>query len=108
MIKGFEGAIAYANPSPGNPLPEEAARDGTYEHIHDALGYGLLNIVALQDDGLLLKRPGTGKVRVGGGMRQPVSSMNLMENRQRHPNQRRVRGLGLRTAGMRRVGRFSR
>ncbi|MFW9893899.1 MAG: hypothetical protein ACFFFO_16965, partial [Candidatus Thorarchaeota archaeon] len=48
LISGLAGGIAY--PKKGsikNPLPDEPAKDGFFEHLHDAAGYALVNISTL-------------------------------------------------------------
>lgn len=49
-IKLFGGGLAFKQKSAQNPLPNEPNKDGFYEHIHDALGYGLCNVVELVDE----------------------------------------------------------
>lgn len=47
LTKGFQGGLSYKKPVPSDPLPNESVRDGHYEHIFDALGYVVLNVVPL-------------------------------------------------------------
>ena len=39
LITGMNGGIQYAKKTKMNPLPEAAARDGFFEHLHDCLNY---------------------------------------------------------------------
>jgi len=47
LIRGLCGEIIYAKGTPANPDPNEPA-ENAYSHIHDALGYALVNTVALE------------------------------------------------------------
>jgi len=47
LIRGLTGEIIYAKGTPSNPDPNEPA-ENAYSHIHDALGYALVNTVALE------------------------------------------------------------
>lgn len=81
LIAGFEGGIAYAEPTLHNPLPDEPAKDGIFEHPHDALGYALINLVGMED--LPFRNRGEGKgatMRQGGNVPLPAG-MGLMETR---------------------------
>lgn len=49
LIKGLSSGIVYAKATPQNPDPAEPARDPVYSHLHDALGYDITNVVALED-----------------------------------------------------------
>ena len=49
LIKGLSSGIVYAKPTPQNPDPMEPAKDAVYSHLHEALGYTLTNVVALED-----------------------------------------------------------
>lgn len=51
LIEGFSGGISFAKPSPQNPRPDQRANDGKYEHLDDALGYPLVNLVPVADGG---------------------------------------------------------
>jgi len=46
---GLVSGIVYAKSTPQHPDPVEAAKDPTYSHLHDALGYALTNIASLED-----------------------------------------------------------
>ena len=46
---GLVSGIVYAKSTPQHPDPIEAAKDPTYSHLHDALGYALTNIASLED-----------------------------------------------------------
>ena len=47
LIKGLTGEIVYAKGTPGKPDPNEPVKDSIYSHLHEALGYALVNTVAL-------------------------------------------------------------
>ena len=47
LIRGLCGEIVYAKGTPGKPDPNEPAKDSIYSHLHEALGYALVNTVAL-------------------------------------------------------------
>lgn len=47
LIEAFLGGLPFKNPTKQNPVPTEPAKDGKYEHLHDALGYGIFNVVDL-------------------------------------------------------------
>ena len=44
-INAMGGGVIYATPSKANPRPDTAAKDGFYEHIHDALRYAVTHVV---------------------------------------------------------------
>lgn len=44
-INALGGGVVYAKPSPVNPRPETAAKDGYHEHIHDATRYVITHAV---------------------------------------------------------------
>jgi hypothetical protein len=48
----MSGGLRWKKPTPNDPTPKECAKDGRYEHSHDALGYGLVNMVPLTEDHL--------------------------------------------------------
>jgi hypothetical protein len=41
LILGMGGGITFAKPTKGNQEPDEPNKDGEFEHLHDAAGYGL-------------------------------------------------------------------
>jgi hypothetical protein len=47
LIKGLCGEIVYAKGTASNPDPNEPVKDSIYSHLHEALGYALVNTVAL-------------------------------------------------------------
>lgn len=49
MIEGLGGGIAFKKPTPMDPEPSTVAKDGFYQHLHDAAGYPLAQIVILSD-----------------------------------------------------------
>jgi hypothetical protein len=49
MVEGLGGGIAYKKPTAMDPEPQEPAKDGFYEHLHDAAGYPLAQITKLTD-----------------------------------------------------------
>lgn len=46
LIRGLCGEIVYAKGTPSNPDPNEPAKND-YSHLHEALGYAVVNVVAL-------------------------------------------------------------
>lgn len=42
---GMRGGIAYPEATKSSPEPDKPHKDGFYEHLHDAIGYGLVNVV---------------------------------------------------------------
>lgn len=49
LIKGLCGEIVYAKGTPGKPDPNEPQKDSIYSHLHEALGYSLVNVVTLDN-----------------------------------------------------------
>jgi hypothetical protein len=49
LIRGLCGEIVYAKGTPGKPDPNEPAKDAIYSHLHEALGYILVNVVTLDN-----------------------------------------------------------
>lgn len=47
LTTGFLGGICYPKPTEANPNPDVSRKDGYYEHLHDALGYVLVNQEAI-------------------------------------------------------------
>jgi len=45
LIKGMGGGIAFPKASKSGVVSDKPARDGHFEHLHDALGYGLTQVV---------------------------------------------------------------
>lgn len=50
LLAGLNGGIAYDEPSKDNPNPDDCVKDGYYEHLHDALGYGATQVVMVVDE----------------------------------------------------------
>jgi hypothetical protein len=44
LIGGLAGGICYAEGTDRNPEPTEPAKNGWHEHVHDAFGYGVINV----------------------------------------------------------------
>lgn len=44
-IAGFTGEYSYPEPTAANPVPTEPRKDGHFENIMDALGYGTVGVV---------------------------------------------------------------
>ena len=61
LCAGFGGGIAYKKATENDPEPEAPAKDGYYEHLHDALGYGIINLVTVVEEGA--PQPAQGPVR---------------------------------------------
>lgn len=65
---GLVSGLVYAKATEKNPDPSEVALDAVYSHLHDALGYALVNMVQLEDadylktslgpDGQIIMPPG--------------------------------------------------
>lgn len=49
LIEALGGALCYALPSAANPMPDAPAKNGTHDNIHDALSYGLVQVVGLDE-----------------------------------------------------------
>lgn len=47
----FEGKLVFKEKTPGEPLPNAPRKDGYYEHLHDALGYAVVNLVPPAEEG---------------------------------------------------------
>lgn len=77
LVEGFAGGIAYPKPTKENPDPGEPAKDGWYEHPHEALGYPLAQIIRLDDLGQLAPVP---LVQVGRGWElAPSDGLSIKE-----------------------------
>jgi hypothetical protein len=50
LIEGLGGGIVYPEATPGNPEPTDPKKDGFYEHLHEAAGYALINIVRVSEN----------------------------------------------------------
>jgi hypothetical protein len=50
----MNGGIAFGNATLAHPKAGQPAKDGHFEHLHDALGYGLVNVVPVADRPLAL------------------------------------------------------
>ncbi len=74
IVRLFMGGLAFKNKTNQDPLPNAPAKDGFFEHLHDALGYGLWNVVELVDEDEV-QRPDPVPYQVGREilMRQPDS-----------------------------------
>lgn len=49
LIEAFNGALCYALPSPQNPLPDAPAKNGIHDHLHDALSYGIVQVIEMDE-----------------------------------------------------------
>lgn len=49
LIEAFNGALAFERSTKDNPIPTKPRKDGHYENLHDALGYGIVSVVPLED-----------------------------------------------------------
>lgn len=49
LIKGLTGEIVYAKGTPANPEPNEPAKEDRYSHLHESLGYIVVNTVTLDN-----------------------------------------------------------
>jgi hypothetical protein len=50
LALGLGGRIVFAKATPEDPLPAGPKKDGYYEHLHDALGYALCNVVPATEE----------------------------------------------------------
>lgn len=50
LIEAFSGALCFAAPSPANPDPDAPAKNGIHDHLHDALSYGLVQVIGLGEN----------------------------------------------------------
>lgn len=68
IIEMFNGALAFERSTKENPIPTKPRKDGHYENIHDALGYGIIAVVPMED-----RHPGEpNRLLVGYNGRTPV------------------------------------
>lgn len=49
LIEAFSGALTYAKPTATDRFPSMPAKNGTHDHLHDALSYGVIQVVQLGD-----------------------------------------------------------
>lgn len=47
--EALAGALCYALPSAANPLPDAPAKNGTHDNLHDALSYGVVQVIGLDE-----------------------------------------------------------
>ena len=67
-IQMFNGALSFERATKDNPIPSKPRKDGHFENIHDALGYGIVAVVPMED-----RKPETqAPVVVGYDGREPV------------------------------------
>lgn len=50
LIEGMSGGIAFAQATALNPIPTGPRKDGYYEHLHDCLGYAVVNLIPARDE----------------------------------------------------------
>ena len=50
LCAGLGGGITYKKESMNDPEPEAPAKDGYFEHLHDAFGYGIINLVSVTEE----------------------------------------------------------
>jgi hypothetical protein len=60
-IQMFNGALSFERATKDNPIPSKPRKDGHFENIHDALGYGIVAVVPMED-----RRPESEEPRVVG------------------------------------------
>lgn len=46
MIETMNGGLAFAKPKPGELTSDDPAKNGYHDNIHDALGYGIVNVAS--------------------------------------------------------------
>ena len=61
LIEAFNGALSFEKSTKDNPIPTKPRKDGHYENLHDALGYGIVAVVPMED-----RHPGEPNKRVIG------------------------------------------
>jgi len=49
LIEGFNGGLTFKRKTSSNPLDDKCAKDGYFEHCHDALRYGVNGTIALEE-----------------------------------------------------------
>lgn len=74
LIRGLCGEIVYAKGTASNPDPNEPAKENLYSHLHEALGYGLVNQVALDAAEYMTTTLGEAGVEVEAETSERVSS----------------------------------
>lgn len=84
LLQAFSGALAFETATKLKPIPVNPKKDGHFENIHDALGYGIAGVVPL-DDRYMSEE---GQVLLGYDGRTPVyhnpsEGFNVYEGRQR-------------------------
>lgn len=68
LVEAFNGALAFERSTKDNPIPTKPRKDGHYENLHDALGYGIVSVVPMED-----RTPGKPNQQlVGYDGRQPI------------------------------------
>ncbi len=68
IIEMFNGALAFERATKENPIPTKPRKDGHWENLHDALGYGIIAVVPLED-----RQPGQpNKLVIGFNGRTPI------------------------------------
>lgn len=50
LILGMGGGIKFKKPTPQEPMPDEPQKDMRFSHLHEALGYGVVNAVEVNDE----------------------------------------------------------
>jgi hypothetical protein len=50
LCAGMAGGISYKKGTEMDPEPEEPSKDGYFEHLHDALGYLLVNVLPVIEE----------------------------------------------------------
>lgn len=70
LIEGISGALCFAMPSANNPMPDAPAKNGTHDNIHDALSYGVVQVVGL--DEFVMK---DGRYKGRGAAPSPIQSL---------------------------------
>jgi hypothetical protein len=49
IIKGFAGGVTFAKATKKNPTEDRPAKDGWFEHLHDAARYGVTGVVPITE-----------------------------------------------------------
>lgn len=50
LILGLAGGVTFSKGTKKEPLSDKANKDGFYEHLHDALRYGLVGVMPILED----------------------------------------------------------
>jgi hypothetical protein len=89
-IQMFNGALSFERQTKDNPIPSKPRKDGHFENLHDAFGYGVVSVVPMED-----RQPGVpADVVIGYNGREPIykpigDDLGWYESRGPHKRRRR-------------------